>query len=137
MSPGTINVAVLHAEPSQREALCDFIADAGGFRIVGSAGSDADILELMPVIAAHVLVIDLDSVSEGAVHLLSSVRALSPRTGILLLVQGRPPEPLEELVARGAGGSIQVARAAAELPAALRTIAMGRRYLPTAEVGAA
>ena len=131
MSPAMINIAVLHADSAQCEALCDFIADAG-FRVVGGRATGPDCLDLMRTATTHVLVLDFESFADEAGTLLSAVRAASPGTGILVLLRGESPAHLDELTARGAGGFIDGQRAGMDLPAALRTIAMGRRYLPAA-----
>jgi DNA-binding NarL/FixJ family response regulator len=130
MSPGSMNIAVLHAQQEHRFALCDFIADEVGFRIVGDVPGGNEALDLLRVTAAHVLVVDLESVGAEAPHLISAARALSPATSILLLVRGQPNGELEELMDRGAGGYVAMDRARVDLVAALRTIGMGRRYRP-------
>ncbi|MEJ5991684.1 hypothetical protein WG902_16895 [Ramlibacter sp. PS3R-8] len=132
MSPTSMNIAVLHAQQEHRFALCDFIADEVGFRIVGDVAGDTEALELLRVTAAHVLVVDLESVGAEAPHLITAARALSPVTCILLLVRGQPVAELEELMERGAGGYLSMDRARVELVAALRTIGMGRPYRPPA-----
>lgn len=137
MGPVTINTAVLHGQAPQREALCDFIADAVGFHVVGGADTAAAALDLMRVVPTHVLVVDLESAGDGASQLLAAARALSPGPGILLLVGGQPLALLEELLARGAGGYLETARITTDLCAALRTIGMGRRYVPRAAASAA
>lgn len=133
MSPTRLNIAVLHAQQDHRFALCDFIADEVGFRIVGDVVGDTEALDLLRVTAAHVLVVDLESVGAEAPHLITAARALSPATCILLLVRGQSVTELEELMDRGAGGYLSMDRARDELVAALRTIGMGRCYRPPAE----
>jgi DNA-binding NarL/FixJ family response regulator len=137
MGPTTINIAVLHAQEPLCEALCDFIADEVGFRVIGGSGSAPAAVELLRNATTHVLVVDLASVGDGATQLLLAVREASPGTSVLLMVQDQPTGELAELMARGAGGYLATARASADLPAALRTIGMGRRYRPSAEVGVA
>jgi DNA-binding NarL/FixJ family response regulator len=132
-----MNIAVLHAQQEQRFALCDFIADEVGFRIVGDVAGGTEALDLLRVTAAHVLVVDLDSVGAEAPHLISAARALSPATSILLLVHDQPHAELEGLMERGAGGYLPMERARVELVAALRTIGIGRRYRPPAALDAA
>lgn len=132
-----MNIAVLHGQQEHRFALCDFIADEVGFRIVGNVPGGNEALDLLRVTAAHVLVVDLDSVGAEAPHLISAARALSPATSILLLVQGQPHAELEGLMERGAGGYLPMDRARDELVAALRTIGIGRRYRPPAALDAA
>ena len=132
-----MNIAVLHGQQEHRFALCDFIADEVGFRIVGNVAGGNQALDLLRVTSAHVLVVDLDSVGAEAPHLISAARALSPATSILLLVTGQPHAELEGLMERGAGGYLPMDRARDELVAALRTIGIGRRYRPPAALDAA
>jgi DNA-binding NarL/FixJ family response regulator len=130
MSPGTINIAIVHANDAQREALCDFVADEVGFRIVGGAVSGPAALDLMRDTLVHILVLHLESLPGGAETLITDVRALSPHTGILLLLGGPPHLALDDLMLRGATGYLSAARIATDMTAALRTIGMGRRYRP-------
>jgi two-component system invasion response regulator UvrY len=130
MAPGTINIAVVHAHTDERHALSDFIADAVGFRVVGDTEPGPDLLDLLRASVIHVLVLDLESFSAGSTDFLLAARAASPGTGILLLVRGQPGEWVEELMLRGATGYVQADRIHADLVAALRTVGMGRRYLP-------
>lgn len=132
MSPTSLSIAVLHAHPAQCEALCDAIADEVGFRVVGGAGNGEELLAILRGAVAHVLVLDLASAGEDAQALVSAVRAESPRTGVLLLLHGQGAAQVEPLMARGAGGYLEMARAGSDMAAALRTIGMGRRYLPDA-----
>lgn len=130
ISPTTLNVAVVHAQADERHALSDFIADAVGFRVVGDTVPGDALLDMLRASTIHVLVLDLESFSAGTTDFVSSARAASPATGILLLVRAQPAEWLDELMLRGATGYVQAARIHADLVAALRTVGMGRRYLP-------
>jgi DNA-binding NarL/FixJ family response regulator len=130
MAPSTINIAVVHAQADERHALSDYIADEVGFRVVGDTEPGAALLDLLRASVIHVLVVDLESFSAGSIDFLLAARAASPSTGILLVVRGQPGEWLDELMLRGAAGYVQEARIHTDLVAALRTIGMGRRYLP-------
>ena len=130
MSPTTINIAVAHAQAAERHALSDFIADEVGFRVVGDADPGPDLIELLRSGSIHVLVLDIEGFSTGTTDFITSARAASPATGILLLVGNPSNQWLDEMMARGAAGYVQAARIGTELVAALRTVGMGRRYLP-------
>ena len=130
MSPTTINIAIVHSEPAERDALCDFIADEVGFRVVGGSGPGPDALELVRSGRVHVVVIDLDSVPYGAGDLIADLRAAAPGSGVLLLVGGDQAGQLPDLMQRGATGYVENARIPTHLTAALRTIGMGHRYVP-------
>jgi DNA-binding NarL/FixJ family response regulator len=131
-----IQVAVMHAEAGPCDALCDAISDAGGFHVIGTARNGADALVLMETLKADVIVLDLASIGAEAAGLLLASRARSPRTGILLLANEQERGAVDDLVARGAGGFVDTALLATQLAPALRTIGMGRRYVPVAAAGA-
>ena len=136
MSPPFLSAAVLHGHAAHSDALCDAIADDAGFRVVGGTNDAAGTLQLLATKTVHVLVIDVATAGDEAPEFISAVRAASPRTGILLLVHGQGAPLLEELMARGAGGYLDVARTGTDLAGALRTIGMGRRYVPAVTAGA-
>lgn len=131
-----LSAAVLHGDAAHCDALCDAIADDAGFRVVGGCPDGASLLALVATATVHVLVMDVATAGDEAGELISAVRAASPRTGILLLVHGQPAARLEELMARGAGGHLDAARTGTDLAGALRTIGMGRRYVPAASASA-
>ena len=134
MSPGPIRVAVVHADAAQRDALCDFIADAIGFRVVGETFQGGDVLQLMPSRPVNVLVVDLESLGDQAAAWIAAAKIESPGAGILLLVHAQPLAAVQDLLQRGAAGYVQIGSIATELVAALRTIGMGRRYVPQGEL---
>jgi two-component system, NarL family, nitrate/nitrite response regulator NarL len=136
MSLPFLSAAVLHGNAAHCDALCDAIADDAGFRVVGGTNDAASMLEMLGTATVHVLVIDVATAGDETPELISAVRAASPRTGILLLVHGQGAPLVEELMARGAGGYLDAARTGTDLAGALRTIGMGRRYLPTAAASA-
>jgi len=129
MSPGTINIVVLHAHAAQREALCDFIADQVGLRVIGATGRALEVPDLLRAAPVHVLVVHHASIGEGAADLIGSARAVSPGSGVLMLTAA---DAAPQLALPGAAAWLEEARVDAELVVALRTIAMGRRYRPPA-----
>jgi DNA-binding NarL/FixJ family response regulator len=128
--PLNLRIVVLHAEPAQCAALCDFISDEVGFHVVGGVAGGEELLRLLAIVPTHILVLDLSSVGSEAPALLAGVRAASPGSAILLVADGQSPAELEDLMTHGATGYLASARAAHELTAALRTVGMGRRYRP-------
>jgi len=136
MTPsGLVHVVVVHAQGPQCDGLCDAITDSGGYRVVGSPHNCAEALALMRTVAADVLVMDLASVGAEASGMLSAARALAPRVGILLVSRGHARSAVQDLLARGATGCVDYAAIGEQLAPALRTIGMGRRYLPAVEAG--
>jgi DNA-binding NarL/FixJ family response regulator len=130
-----IQVAVMHAQAGPCDALCDAISDAGGFNVTGTARNCADAAVLMQTLTADVIVLDLASIGAEAAGSLLASRA-SSRAGILLLAGEHERAAVDDLVARGAAGFIDTALLPTQLAPALRTVGMGRRYLPVAAAGA-
>jgi DNA-binding NarL/FixJ family response regulator len=132
MSPGTINIVVLHAQATQRETLCDFIADQVGLRVIGATARALEVPDLLRAAPVHVLVVHHASIGEGASELVVAARAVSPGCGILLLTTGVAASEPSDLALPAAAACLEEERVDAELVGALRTIAMGRRYRPAA-----
>lgn len=130
MSPGTIRVAVVHADAAQRDALADFISDAIGFKVVGGSSEGEEALQFVRTAPVNVVVVDLESLGDQAAAWIATARAESPAAGILLLVHAQPAAVLQDLMQRGAAGYVEISRINTDLVAALRTVGMGRRYLP-------
>ncbi len=106
-----------------------------GFRVTGSARDAAGLDELLRSARTHILLVDLASVVGDAVALLAAARAAAPGVGILLQVQGQPQAQIDNLMEKGAGGFVESGQPA-DLVAALRTMALGRRYQPPARAAA-
>lgn len=134
MSPSSLNIVIVHAQAAHCEALCDFVADQVGFRIIAGSASGPEAVDLMRVASVHVLILDLESLADDAVDVIASARAASPGTGILLLAHRQPAALLDALMLRGATGYLRTERIGPDMAAALRTIGRGRRYLPPAPV---
>jgi DNA-binding NarL/FixJ family response regulator len=132
MSPSTIDIAVVYREPAERGALCDFISDQVGFRLVGDSGGGDDAIDLMRNKRIHVMILDLQSLAGNALEAMGALRAQAPGAGVLLLVRDEAAALVEGLMQRGATGYLEAHRIAGELVPAVRTIAMGRRYRPQA-----
>jgi DNA-binding NarL/FixJ family response regulator len=133
MSPGTINIVVLHAQATQRETLCDFIADQVGLRVIGATARALEVPDLLRAAPpVHVLVMHHASIGEGASELIGAARAVSPGCGILILTTGDAEAAPSDLALPAAAACLEEERVGAELVGALRTIAMGRRYRPPA-----
>ena len=130
MSPGTIRVAVVHADAAQRDTLADFISDAIGFKVVGGSAEGEEALQFVRTAPVNVMVVDLESLGDQAAEWIATARAESPAAGILLLVHAQSSGVVQDLMQRGAAGYVEISRITTDLVAALRTIGMGRRYVP-------
>lgn len=137
MGPGIINIVVLHPQVREREALCDFLSDQVGLRVVGGTGRAPEVPDLLRAAAVHVLIVHHTSLGADTAGLIDAARLVSPGSGVLLLTAADAAGLPGGLMLRGATACIEETRVEDELVGALRTIAMGRRYRPQADRGAA
>ena len=137
MGPGTINIVVLHAQSPGREALCDFLSDQVGLRVVGGTGLAPEVPDLLRAAVVHVLIVHHTSLGEDAADLIDAARLVSPGSGVLLLTSSEAGGLPQGLLLPGAAAVIAETQVEDELVGALRTIAMGRRYRPQANRDAA
>jgi DNA-binding NarL/FixJ family response regulator len=132
VSPGTINIVVLHAQSTQREALCDFIADQVGLRVIGATARALEVPDLLRAAPVHVLVMHHASVGDEVAELILAARSVAPGCGILVLTTAEASAAPALLALPAAAACLEEARIEGELVGAVRTIAMGRRYRPAA-----
>jgi DNA-binding NarL/FixJ family response regulator len=129
MSPSTINIAVLHADAAARESLCDFIDDQVGFRVVGGGAIASQLAALQRAAPVHVLVVHHAGPAGETLDAITAARALLPGAGVIVLLAAQAEALPADKVPPGAA-CLHEERVPAELVGALRTIAMGRRYIP-------
>ncbi|MDM0032185.1 response regulator transcription factor [Variovorax sp. J22P271] len=124
-----IDVGVLDDHPIVRRALSAVLATQDGIRVRGEASSVAEALELLRAVALDVLVLDLGMPGRTGLDAISLIRSLAPRTAVLVFTGYPEDEYGVKLIRLGADAYLHKTCALEELFAAIRTIALGRRYL--------
>jgi two-component system, NarL family, invasion response regulator UvrY len=112
-----------------RSGLKQFFSDYVDLRVVGEAGSGREAIDLVRNEELDVLVMDLSMPGQSGIDALAMIRAKAPDVGILIL-SGYPEEHYAmNLIRQGASGYLNKECDPVEIVNAIRTIAMGRRYI--------
>jgi two-component system invasion response regulator UvrY len=112
-----------------RRGIRDTLSEAVDIKVVGEAGSYSEVRELLRATPCDVLVLDLNLPGRGGLEVLSSLRETD--TPIKVLVVSMFPEDQYAIrcLRAGAQGYLNKAGNPADLIAAVRTIAQGRKYV--------
>jgi len=101
-------------------------------RVVGEAASGREAIDLVRTTELDVLVMDLSMPGQSGIDALGMIRAKAPDVGILIL-SGYPEEHYAmNLIRQGASGYLNKECEPMEIVNAIRTIALGRRYISPA-----
>ncbi|MFN4361378.1 MAG: response regulator [Hylemonella sp.] len=112
-----------------RRGIRDTLSEAVDIKVVGEAGSYAEVRELLRATPCDVLVLDLNLPGRGGLEVLASLK--ETETPIRVLVVSMFPEDQYAIrcLRAGAQGYLNKAGNPAELIEAVRTIAQGRKYV--------
>ena len=124
-----------------RQGLRAVLEDAGGFTLVGEAGSTAEALFLAMSLQPDVAIIDLKLADGSGLDLMRDMRDRVPETRVLVLSMHSDEAYLVEAVRLGAIGYIVKGAPSSEIVRGLRAAAQGNRFfsslLPSDIVAAA
>jgi DNA-binding NarL/FixJ family response regulator len=112
-----------------RRGIRDTLSEAVDIKVVGEAGSYAEVRELLRATPCDVLVLDLNLPGRGGLEVLASLK--ETETPIRVLVVSMFPEDQYAIrcLRAGAQGYLNKAGNPAELIEAVRTLAQGRKYV--------
>src|SRR5450759_863111 len=116
-----------------RTGLKQFFSEEVDLRVVGEAASGREAIDLVRTTPElDVLVMDLSMPGQSGIDALPMIRAKAPDVGILIL-SGYPEEHYAmNLIRQGASGYLNKECEPMEIVNAIRTIALGRRYISSA-----
>ena len=103
-----INVGIVDDHAIVRSGLRQFLGEHVDLRVVGEAANGREAIDLIRNAEVHVLLMDLAMPGQSGLDALAMLRAKAPEMGILILSKECAPS---------------------EIVAAIRTIALGRRYV--------
>jgi len=127
-----INVGIVDDHAIVRSGLRQYLSEHVDLRVVGEAANGREAIDLVRNAEVHVLVMDLAMPGQSGLDALAMLRAKAPRMGILIL-SGYPEEHYAiSMIRQGASGYLNKECDPAEILEAIRTIAMGRRYVTPA-----
>ena len=124
-----IQVGIVDDHAIVRSGLRQYLSEHVDVRVVGEAANGREALDLVRNTAVDVLIMDLSMPGQSGLDALAMLRAKSPDTGILIL-SGYPEEHYAmNLIRQGASGYLNKECEPSEILEAIRTIALGRRYI--------
>jgi len=124
-----IKIGIVDDHAIVRTGLRDFFSQHVDLRVAGEAASGREAIDLVRSTEIDVLVMDLSMPGQSGIDALAMIRAKAPDVGILIL-SGYPEEHYAmNLIRQGASGYLNKECELIEIVNAVRTIAMGRRYI--------
>ncbi|MBB3177284.1 response regulator transcription factor [Variovorax sp. Sphag1AA] len=127
-----IKIGIVDDHAIVRTGLRDFFSQHVDLRVVGEAATGREAIDLVRSNEIDVLVMDLSMPGQSGIDAIAMIRAKAPDTGILIL-SGYPEEHYAmNLIRQGASGYLNKECDPMEIVEAIRTIALGRRYITPA-----
>jgi DNA-binding NarL/FixJ family response regulator len=115
-----------------RRGIRDTLSEAVDIQVVGESGSYSEVREVLRSAACDVLILDLNLPGRGGLEVLSSLRESGSAVRVLIVSMFAEDQYAIRCLRAGAHGYLNKAGDPAELIAAVRTIAQGRKYVTAA-----
>ena len=112
-----------------RELVSRLIGEERGMSVVGSFADGNEAVRFAAREEPHVAILDVAMPCANGIDIARRLRAVSPRTRVLMLSMHAKPEYVRQALAAGASGYVLKECAGAELLAAVRALDSGERYL--------
>ena len=126
-----IRIGIVDDHAIVRAGLHDYFSQQVDFRVVGQGGSGREAIDLVRTTPMDVLVMDLAMPGQSGIDAIAMIRAKATDVGILILSGHPEGQYALALIRQGASGYLSKQCDPAEIADAIRTIALGRRYLST------
>ena len=129
MNNSIVKVGIVDDHSIVRSGLRQFLSEMVDLRVVGEAASGREAIDLVRAVEMDVMIMDLSMPGQSGIDALAMIRAKAPDVGILIL-SGYPEEQYAvNLIRQGASGYLNKECEPMEIVNAIRTIALGRRYI--------
>jgi len=129
MNSSIIKIGIVDDHAIVRAGLKQFLSEMVDMRVVGEAASGREAIDLVRTTEMDVIIMDLSMPGQSGIDALAMIRAKAPDVGILIL-SGYPEEQYAvNLIKQGASGYLNKECEPMEIVNAIRTIALGRRYI--------
>ncbi|WP_128000158.1 response regulator [Piscinibacter defluvii] len=127
-----IRVAIVDDHAIVRTGLRQFFSEQVDLRVVGEAASAREALDLLRAQDIDVMVLDLSMPGQGGVDALAAIKARAPQLPVLILSGFPEAQYATTLLRQGASGYLNKECDPEEIVKAIRTLALGRRYITPA-----
>jgi DNA-binding NarL/FixJ family response regulator len=115
-----------------RRGIRDTLSEAVDIQVCGEAGSYSEVREVLRTAACDVLILDLNLPGRGGLEVLATLREGGSTVRVLICSMFAEDQYAIRCLRAGAHGYLNKAGDPAELVAAVRTIAQGRKYVSAA-----
>ncbi len=127
-----IKVVLCDDHAMVRRGIRDTLSEAVDIQVCGEAGSYSEVRELLRATACDVLILDLNLPGRGGLEVLATLREGGSTVRVLICSMFAEDQYAIRCLRAGAHGYLNKAGDPAELVAAVRTIAQGRKYVSAA-----
>jgi DNA-binding NarL/FixJ family response regulator len=124
-----IRIVLIDDHTLVREGVARLLQEAPDMRVIGSFGDEAAATTFAARAEPDVVVLDVALGRTSGIDAARKLRAVSPRTRILMLSMHARPEYVREALRAGAHGYVLKESAGDEVVAAVRAVHAGKRYL--------
>ena len=129
-----IRIAIVDDHPVVRTGLKGFLSDQIDITVVAEAGSGREALDIVRAGGIDVMLMDISMPDQSGVDALIAIRARAPDLPVLILSVFSETHYATSLLRQGANGYLNKECDPQELVSAIRTVALGRKYI-TPSVG--
>lgn len=129
-----IRIAIVDDHPVVRSGLKGFLSDQIDITVVAEAGSGRDALDIVRAGGIDVMLMDISMPDQSGLDALIAIRARAPDLPVLMLSIFSETHYATTLLRQGANGYLNKECDPQELISAIRTVALGRKYI-TPSVG--
>jgi two-component system, NarL family, invasion response regulator UvrY len=127
-----INVAIIDDHAIVRAGLKQFLSEQVDIRVVAEGSSGRDAVDIVRAGEATVILLDVSMPDQNGVDALAAIRARNPNIPVLILSAYAAEQYATVLLRQGASGYIGKDSDPQEIVSAIRSVAMGRRYITPA-----
>jgi DNA-binding NarL/FixJ family response regulator len=124
-----IRIAIVDDHPLVRAGLRQFLSDQVDFRIAAECASAREAMEVVRQELADVILLDISMPGQSGVDALQAIKARAPALAVLILSSFPEEHYATTLLRQGAAGYLAKDCEPEEIVKAIRTVALGRRYI--------
>lgn len=127
-----IRIGIVDDHAIVRAGLRQFLSEQVDLRVTGEAANGREALDLVRQGEIDVLLLDLSMPDHGGVDALAAIKARKPELPVLILSGFPETHYAVTLLRQGASGYLNKECDPEEIATAIRTVALGRRYVTPA-----
>jgi two-component system invasion response regulator UvrY len=127
-----IKVGIVDDHSIVRSGLRQFLSEEVDLRVTGEARNGHEALELARCGEVDVLLLDISMPDQGGVDALAAIKARFPQLPVLILSSFPETQYATALLRQGASGYLSKDCDPNDIATAIRTVALGRRYITPA-----